>query len=309
MKRRLLQIAVAGFAYAASFSTLGNAQNQLVIEDWNIPPGIAGPDQACSFPQPILPRVNVADLSLEGDHLPPADEQHLAAEIKDGEYTGSPDVVKGEMVERARAAWMDHGYFEPVAEGEVKVLTSSPVSERVAVTIRIRAGQQYRLGWIRFANNHAIRNLKALRSTFAVHDGDIFDREKIAQGLEDLRKLYGDLGYINFTSVPDTQVDANNSVVNLLIDVDEGKQFYISNIDTAGLDESASQAVLKDALQKRGDLYNRQLMTLSLQRYAAWLRPGVAQESRIRLRPDERTGTVAVTFDFQPCPPDAQPAQ
>lgn len=216
---------------------------------------------------------------------------------------------KDELVERARAAWMNHGYFEPVVEGEVRVLSSSPVNERVEVTIRVRGGQQYRLGWIRFANNHAISNSKALRSVFAIHDGDIFDREKIVEGLGDLRKNYGELGYINFTSVPDAQIDQANNVVNLLIDVDEGKQFYIASIDTAGLSESASRSLLQDAVQKRGDVYNEGLMRLWLQKYAAWFPPGVAPESRIRRRPDERIGTVAVTFDFRACPPDAQPAQ
>lgn len=129
------------------------------------------------------------------------------------------------------------------------------------------------------------------------------------EGLGDLRKNYGELGYINFTSVPDAQIDQANNVVNLLIDVDEGKQFYIASIDTAGLSESASRSLLQDAVQKRGDVYNEGLMRLWLQKYAAWFPPGVAPESRIRRRPDERIGTVAVTFDFRACPPDAQPAQ
>ena len=33
--------------------------------------------------------------------------------------------------------------------------------------------------------------------------GDIFDRNTIAKGLEKLHYAYGELGYINFTSVPD----------------------------------------------------------------------------------------------------------
>ena len=65
-------------------------------------------------------------------------------------------------------------------------------------------------------------------------DGDIFSREKIAKGLENLRKAYGEAGYINFTSVPDTKFDDEKKIVDLVIDVDEGKQFYVRRIEFQG---------------------------------------------------------------------------
>jgi outer membrane protein insertion porin family len=45
-----------------------------------------------------------------------------------------------------------------------------------------------------------------LRHLFPIKDGDIISREKIGKGLENLRKVYGQFGYINFTSVPDTSL-------------------------------------------------------------------------------------------------------
>ncbi len=45
-------------------------------------------------------------------------------------------------------------------------------------------------------------NTKALRAQFNMKDGDYFNATLIGKGLENLRKAYGQLGYINFTAVP-----------------------------------------------------------------------------------------------------------
>jgi outer membrane protein insertion porin family len=71
-------------------------------------------------------------------------------------------------------------------------------------------------------------------------DGDIFSREKIAAGLENLQKSYGELGYLNFTAIPDTVFDDRRGMIFLEIDVDESRQFYVSSINIVGLDEHSS---------------------------------------------------------------------
>ena len=124
-----------------------------------------------------------------------------------------------EDTERVRAEYQNRGYF--------KVLVDDPKTEihdtghegvhipwlqpsqgkSVDITMPIEEGDRYRLGTITFKNNKAISNVAALRNLFPMKDGDIFSREKVAKGLENLRKAYGEAGYINFTSVPDTKFD------------------------------------------------------------------------------------------------------
>ena len=83
---------------------------------------------------------------------------------------------------------------------------------------------------ITFKNNKAISDVAGLRDLFPIKDGDIFSREKVAAGLENLRKSYVDLGYLNFTDVPDTVSDDAMGMISLEINMDEGKQFHVSNI-------------------------------------------------------------------------------
>jgi outer membrane protein assembly factor BamA len=49
----------------------------------------------------------------------------------------------------------------------------------------------------------------------------------------------GQLGYVNFTSIPNTLIDEHDPTISLDVDVVEGKQFYISSIDITAPDAQA----------------------------------------------------------------------
>jgi outer membrane protein assembly factor BamA len=70
------------------------------------------------------------------------------------------------------------------------VLSSSPVSQQIAVSVRVDEGRQYRLEKITFKGNKEISNPQALRSLFRLKDGDVFARDAVSQGLETLRFAY-----------------------------------------------------------------------------------------------------------------------
>ena len=130
----------------------------------------------------------------------------------------------------------------------------------------IDEGEQYRLGSITFKNNKAVSNIKALRALFPIKDGDIFAREKVAKGPGNLRKAYGQLGYINFTSVPNTTFDEEKKLVSLDIDVDEGKQFYVRRIEFAGNTTTRDKVIRREIVLEEGQVYNERLWKFSLLR-------------------------------------------
>jgi outer membrane protein insertion porin family len=249
------------------------------------------------------PEISVAELAFDGDlHLAFEEREQIASSVKQQTYSRGLDEATSEVLERVRAGWQEHGYFKVDVRGDARVLTTSPISERVAVTVHVDEGRQYRLGEITFKNNRAVRNIKALRSLFPIADGDIFDREKIAKGLESLRKAYGDLGYINFTSIPNTQVDDERQLVSLVIDVDEDKQFVVSSVNVLGLNEQESQNALKDLLLKRGDIYNQRLLELFLEKQGLSTPSDLLDPNLVLRRLDQQEGTVALTFDLGHCP-------
>jgi outer membrane protein insertion porin family len=216
-----------------------------------------------------------------------------------------------EDTERVRAEYQNRGYF--------KVLVDDPKTEihdtgrsgfhipwiqpglgkDVDITMPIEEGDRYRLGTITFKNNKAITNIAALRTLFPMKDGDIFSREKISKGLENIRKAYGEAGYINFTPVPDTKFDDEKKTVDVIIDVDEGKQFYVRRIEFQGNTTTRDKVIRREIALEEGQIYNSRYWELSLLRlnqlgYFDQLKPDDPNTTERHL--DEKNGTVDLTL-------------
>ncbi len=216
-----------------------------------------------------------------------------------------------EDTERVRAEYQNRGYFKVLVQDpktvihdtghkgfHIPLLQSGP-GKAVSITMPIEEGDRYTLGEITFKGNKAIANTKALRAVFPIKDGDIFDRSKIAKGLESLRKAYGQIGFINFTSIPDTRFDEAKKQVFLDIDLDEGKQFSVRRIEFSGNTTTRDKVIRREIILEEGQVYNQQLWEISLQRlnqlgYFEQLKPDDPNVTERHL--DEKNGTVDLTL-------------
>jgi outer membrane protein insertion porin family len=240
--------------------------------------------------------------------MPISDQEQIADSIKartsmlvaSGARGSAFELATDEGLARARAGWQDRGYFKVRIAGEAKTLTSSPVSERIALSIHVDEGLRYNLSGIVFRNNKAVGNIALLRGLFPIEDGDIFSREKIATGLANLSRAYGEMGYINFTAIPETVFDDQKKVISVEVDLDEGKQFFVRSVNILGLDEPTQREILKDF--PIGQVYNGRLFDLFVAKHYSILRFSPDDPSHIGRRVDERAGTVALTLDARPCP-------
>ena len=113
-----------------------------------------------------------------------------------------------EDTERVRQAYRDKGYANAAVEepktqirdeGGLNWFTFRPrKGKRIDIQLTIEEGGRYRLGTITFTGNKQITNIRALRATFPIKDGDWFNATAVGKGLDNLKKAYGSLGYINF---------------------------------------------------------------------------------------------------------------
>jgi outer membrane protein insertion porin family len=181
-----------------------------------------------------------------------------------------------EDTERVRQAYRDKGYYNAAVEepktqirdeGGLNWFTFRPKKgKRIDILLPIEEGARYRLGTITFTGNKAVSNVKALRATFAVKDGDWFNATLIGKGLENLKKAYGQLGYINFGAIPKPVFDDQKKTVSLDIDIDEGKPFYVSRIEFEGNTITRDRVIRRELMVDEGNVYNSQLWEYSLLR-------------------------------------------
>jgi outer membrane protein insertion porin family len=181
-----------------------------------------------------------------------------------------------EDTERVRQAYRDKGYANAAVEdpktqvrdeGGLNWFTFRPnKGKRIDIQLTVEEGGRYRLGKITFTGNKQIQNIKALRGTFAIKDGDWFNATAIGKGLDNLKKAYGSLGYINFGAVPQMKTDDVKKVVSMNVDIDEGKQFYVSRIEFQGNTITRDKVIRRELMLDEGSVYNSQLWEYSLLR-------------------------------------------
>jgi outer membrane protein insertion porin family len=216
-----------------------------------------------------------------------------------------------EDTERVRYEYQNRGYFKVVVNDpktqihdtghkgvHIPLLQAGP-GKAVDITMPIEEGDQYKLAAITFKGNKAISNTKALRSLFPIKDGDIFSRDKIAKGMEALRKAYGQFGYINFTSVPDTKFDEEKKTITIEMDVEEGKQFYVRRIEFVGNTTTRDKVIRRELALEEGGIYNSHLWELSVLRlnqlsYFDQIKPDDPNVTDKKL--DEKNGQVDLTL-------------
>jgi outer membrane protein insertion porin family len=241
----------------------------------------------------ITTGIHLQDVRFKGDtRLDGVDLKKCASDLKSQVYLGTDwaDYFVGTVETKCL---LDKGYFKSAVTAWTQQLPDRSNTHQFAVTFDVDAGPRYRLEHITFKGNRAISDPKALRDLFPLKDGSIVNRAAIAKGLENLHYAYGELGYINFTSVPSTTFNDEKKIAFLEIDIDEGKKFYVSSIGIAGADPQ----VLNDLPLKKGQAYNARLVNLFLRKHL----PGAdVNDPRIQQRSlNERNGTVALSFDFR----------
>jgi outer membrane protein assembly factor BamA len=261
------------------------------------------PWHAVNFEETPLRDITLVDLNFEGDlRLPITEQDRIATELKQITYSGDPDDVTEELEERVRHAWQNRGYFKVRVQGSSIVLSSNPSDAQIAAAFHIEEGQQYRLQQITFKGNKAISNTFALRALFAIEDGDVFDRSAISAGLENLGKAYTQYGYINFTSVPQTRFNEADLTISLMIDIDEGKQFFIGAIQVFGADPQ----ILSDLDLAPGQVYNGRLVEAFIKRHLP--ATTMSEAGVLHQVLHEQAGTVDLVFDFRQCESSTEPS-
>ena len=177
--------------------------------------------------------------------------------------------------ERVRQAYRERGYFktlvgEPATRtrdaGGVNLFLRPSKGKRTDILLPLEEGDRYRLGGITFSGNKAVTNTRVLRAQFALKDGDWFNATLFGKGLEQLRKAYGELGYINFVAEPAPRIDEAKHLIYLDIAVTEGKPYYVGRIEFSGNTVTRDKVIRRELLLEEGQVYNSRLWDLSILR-------------------------------------------
>ena len=172
--------------------------------------------------------------------------------------------------------------------------------KRADITMFLEEGKQYQRGRLSFTDVKLFRTPDAiLGPVFQMNEGDIFNVKKLRDGLENLKKLYGEFGYIDFVAEPSFEFrDAETPAkIDLNLSVEEGKQFFVRRINFSGNETTRDKVIRRELLLDEGDMFNTRLWDLSVLRLnqLGYFEP-LKEEEATDIRRDTRNGLVDLTL-------------
>jgi outer membrane protein insertion porin family len=137
--------------------------------------------------------------------------------------------------------------------------------KRVNIDVKLDEGSQYRVGPVYFTGNKVFTRDQLLR-VFGMREGEVFNGELIKKGFDNLKKIYGALGYINWTPIPRQDFEDEDKTVALTFDFDEGRQYWLRTLEFSGNTSTRDKVLRREVLLNEGQLYNSNLLDISLLR-------------------------------------------
>jgi len=213
--------------------------------------------------------------------------------------------------------YQDHGYFKvSVSDPVVKInneersgipgpwpMFGSKNGKRADITITIDEGAQYRMGSLRFRSSDPEQGLvfksEVLARAFPLKEGDVLAADKLRKALDNYKKLYGEYGYIDFVATPITDIDDAKKVVNLTVEFDQQKQFFVRRIEFSGNTTTRDKVIRRELLLDEGQVFNNRLWEVSLLRLNQLNYFDTIKPENAELKRNVKAGTVDIKLKLK----------
>jgi outer membrane protein insertion porin family len=269
------------------------------------------------------PKVKVGEITIEGNKN--LSSRDVIRAMKNSHPIGIPHSILFENLfaktydstkldedrSRVQVFFQEHGYFtarvtdatvtmrKVGGEGfHVFLIYPNSIGTRADIKLFVEEGPKYHLNNITFSGVKLFKTPEAIMTPlFGMAKGDIFSTAKLRKGIEQLRKLYGDFGYIDFVVEPSFEPIPNSDKLDLSLSVDEGTQFFVRRIDFSGNLNTRDKVIRRELLIDEGQIFNNRLWELSILRLnqLGFFEPIKAEEAA-DIKRDTKTNTVDLTL-------------
>jgi outer membrane protein assembly factor BamA len=247
--------------------------------------------------------VIIDDVKFDGATvMPDSVRERLVAELKQRSYDAGSRWLEEIQDGSILGVWQDEGFLKVLPTARAQTVRTDGTVQHVSLTVHIDEGLQNKLGDVRFLSSDPavplIFSTEELRNMIPVREGEIFNVQKIREGLDAMRRLYVSHGYIDFVVSVTTDIDGEHQRILLTLEIDQGEQYRIGKVEVFGPNPQMEN-LLKSTL-KPGEIYKDQVLQTFLKEHKASLPPDVSFQD-IDFHRDLKSGTVDLRFNFQTC--------
>ena len=172
-----------------------------------------------------------------------------------------PDFLRSD-IQSIQTLYLRHGFLDAQATA---VADSGSQPGRVVVTYRIVEGPQVRVRSIELDSSAVFTDAER-RKTLALEPGEAYDPVQVALDRGNLGAQYADRGH--FPTI-ETTVDRDSTWVDIRYVVEDGPPYHLRDVTVRGVARVDTNAVRREVILDRGDLYRRNRVLESSQRLSS----------------------------------------
>ena len=194
------------------------------------------------------------------------------------------------------------GYF-PATEVTPNLVRAESDQRSYVVSFEIETGPQYRIGELQVVEA-TVFTPSELREQIPLKPGEIYNDDKVWQGIESMRQLYRSKGYLDMTAGVTMSNNESKRLINAYVQVQEGIQYRVGTVEILGLGSKAEK-LLRSILEP-GQIFDSRSFTDFLKENRSLL-PVDASDYDITIGRHPDDGTLEIILDFRRCSGDKIP--
>ena len=166
--------------------------------------------------------------------------------------------------EALRKFYLAEGYADFRVVSAVAEL--SPDQEAFFITFTVEEGERYTLGTVDIKTTLKDLDPESLRELVETDEGDWYNADLVDETVQAISDRVGSLGYAFVDVRPRIDRDAENKILNLTYDIQEGPKVYVERIDISGNVRTQDKVIRREFRLAEGDAFSTSKLRRTEQR-------------------------------------------
>ena len=257
----------------------------------------------------IAYRVTDVEIRIRGFEFPGASPEQAALLTKAARKLLHADYSRSSLAVVAPLdllpVYLERGYLKAAFGASSARVVKEPSSGEhdpseveVDAILPVTPGKVYTASEVVWKGNSAVK-VEELQQLIHMPAGEPANAVRLMNNLGDVRKLYRSRGYMAAQVTPDPTINDENNTVHYDLNVVEGDQYKMGELEIAGLDTGATAHLQSAWTLHEGDPYNADYAKKFLEETNRLVPTGVPWAISIHEAVNAKDKTVDVTIRFQ----------
>jgi outer membrane protein insertion porin family len=211
-------------------------------------------------------KVRIAKIEFEGNHA--YSDNKLKGQMTTSEknilswITSAGDLVQQNLdqdVATLTAFYHNHGYIH----ARVGAPQISYKGNDIEITIKIDEGPRFKVGNVKVEGDLILPE-KQLLEKIKISEEEYYNRETLRNDILALNDLYANEGYANVDVSPRIDRDMQKLIVNIIFEIDKGKQVYFEKILIGGNSKTRDKVIRRQLRVYEQELFSAKRLKRSV---------------------------------------------